>query len=102
MWGDPGYAVATLVVAGFTLLVAWLRLRGLRENNWPLVYYGLLLAYSQWFPRSLEPHWVYAAVVGGLLVRFEFLSGVCAIVVVAVELLALAQIALQTGRLIFG
>ena len=102
MWSDPGYAVATLVVGGFTLGVIWLRIRGLLENNWPLVYYALVVAYMQWFPRALDPNWVYVALVSGLLLRFEFMSGRCAKVVVGIELLALGHIAIQVSSLMLG
>jgi hypothetical protein len=45
------------------------------DSNWPLVYYFLLVLYSKGFAGSLDPRWVYAAVVTALFLRFEFMGG---------------------------
>lgn len=65
----------TLVVMGATAAMVWVRFRFSLEKTWPLVYYLMVIAYSEAFPGSLSPYWVFAGVVIGLLLRFEFMGG---------------------------
>jgi hypothetical protein len=66
----------TLVLMAATAAMIWIRLRVSVEKTWPLVYYVILVAYSEGFPGSLSPYAVFAGVVSGLLLRFEFMGGV--------------------------
>ncbi len=92
MWSDPPYAIATLVLAGLTVGVLRLRFQWKLESNWPLVYYAGLLVYRERYPGILEPNCVYAAVVSGLLLRFEFVAPWLARVLLAIEGLALLYV----------
>ncbi len=65
----------TLVLMFATMAMAWVRLRFSVEKTWPLIYYLMLIAYSEGFPGSLSSSWVFAGVVLGLLLRFEFMGG---------------------------
>jgi hypothetical protein len=63
----------------FALAVATLWLASNRfslklDNNWPLVYYALLVLFSNLYPRTLNAQVLYAAVICGLMLRFEFLN----------------------------
>lgn len=44
------------------------------DNNWPLLYYGLLVLFSNLYPRALDGYVLYAAVICGLMLRFEFMN----------------------------
>ncbi|MCL4795569.1 MAG: hypothetical protein KJZ84_13475 [Bryobacteraceae bacterium] len=81
----------------FALAVAtvWLAINrfGLKlENNWPLVYYGLLVVFLHMYPLVLNPYVIYVAVVSGLLLRFEFLNDRIILFVRIVEMLCFAVI----------
>ncbi len=65
----------TLGIMGLTLLMVWIRFRFALEATWPLIYYGFLIAYSETFVGALSPYWIFAGVVAGLLLRFEFMGG---------------------------
>ncbi len=66
----------TLALMALTMVMVWVRLRFSLEKTWPLTYYVLVVAYAEGFPGSLSPYWVFAGVVVGLLLRFEFMGGV--------------------------
>lgn len=65
----------TLLVMAATLVMVWVRFRFSTEKTWPLSYYLVVIAYSEAFTGSLSPYWVFAGVVLGLLLRFEFMGG---------------------------
>jgi hypothetical protein len=67
------------MLLGFALAVAtlWLGINRWNiklDSNWPLVYYALLVIFSNNFPNLLNPYVLYLAVVSGLFLRFEFLN----------------------------
>ena len=75
---DPRFApfnITTMVALALTLWVVAARARGVRENNWPLLYYLGIVLYSYYYPGHLEPRWIYAGVVAALFLRFEFMGG---------------------------
>jgi len=76
----------TLAVIALTIGMIYVRFRYALDATWPLLYYVLLIAYSESFRGSLSPHWLFAGVVGGLLLRFEFMGGIVAKGVRGVEL----------------
>jgi hypothetical protein len=65
----------TLLVMAATLVMVWVRLRFSLEKTWPLGYYLIVIAYAEAFAGSLSPYWVFAGVVIGLFLRFEFMGG---------------------------
>jgi len=69
------FNTVTLLVMAATLVMVWVRFHFSLEKTWPLAYYAIVIAYSEAFPGSLSPYWVFAGVVIGLLLRFEFMGG---------------------------
>ena len=67
------------MLLGFALAVAtlWLGINRWSiklDSNWPLIYYALLVLFSNSFPSLLNPYVLYLAVICGLFLRFEFLN----------------------------
>ncbi len=86
-------------------LTAWMvvgRFTKSLESNWPLVYYLLVVAHLKVFEGGLNPYWVYAAVVSGLFLRFEFMGGAVLKTFRVLELCALAYIGWRAFILIVG
>jgi len=67
------------LLLGFSLAVAtlWLGINRWSiklDSNWPLVYYAMLVIFSNTYPNLLNPYVLYLAVICGLFLRFEFLN----------------------------
>ncbi len=67
------------LLLGFALAVAtlWLGINRWSiklDSNWPLVYYAMLVIFSNTYPNLLNPYVLYLAVICGLFLRFEFLN----------------------------
>ncbi len=71
------------------------------ESNWPLVYYALCVGYLQLFEGAMDRNLVFAAIVGGMLLRFEFLAGWPLKVVQIAEYVCLALVAYRLFDLLF-
>lgn len=67
--------LTTLLLLVFTVGLIVFRFTRRIDSNWPLVYYLLVALYAKVFVGTLEPEWVYAAVVTALFLRFEFMGG---------------------------
>lgn len=67
--------LTTFLLLAFTVGLIVFRFTRRIDSNWPLVYYLLAALYSKVFVGTLEPGWVYAAVVTALFLRFEFMGG---------------------------
>ena len=70
------FNVITLLLMGLTVWVIVTRARGKVENNWPLVYYLLVLVYWKVFEGGLHFYWVYTGLAAAVFLRFEFMGGV--------------------------
>jgi len=90
----------TLLVMAATAAMTWIRLRVSIEKTWPLVYYLILVGYSEAFPGSLSPYAVFAGVVSGLLLRFEFMGGAVLKGVRVVEFIVFAYVFVRTVQLL--
>lgn len=66
----------TLAVIALTIGMIYVRFRYALDATWPLLYYVLLIAYSEAFYASLNSHWLFGGIVCGLLLRFEFMGGI--------------------------
>ncbi len=89
---DTRYAPFNITTGVALLLTAWVaaaRARGVRESNWPLLYYFGIFLYSNFYPGYLEPRWIYAGLVAALFLRFEFMGGAFLKLVRAVEYIIL-------------
>ena len=73
------FGAADLTAALMLAVTIWVlvtRYRGVVESNWPVLYYGIVILYSLYYPGVLDPAWVFAGVVSALLLRFEFMGGI--------------------------
>jgi len=66
------FNAVTLFLMAATLLVAAKRLSSAVDSNWPIAYYGVLLAYWRSYAYTLDNYWVMGGLLCGLLLRFEF------------------------------
>lgn len=85
------------LVVAFALAVAtvWLGLNRWSiklDSNWPLIYYALLVAFSNSYPDLLNPYILYLAVICGLFLRFEFLNDRLVFLVRLLEILCFVHI----------
>lgn len=94
------FNTATLAVMAATLAMVWIRFNFSLEKTWPLAYYAIVIAYSEVFPGSLSPYWVFAGVVIGLLLRFEFMGGVVLKAVRAAEFAVFAYVLVRGLQLL--
>jgi hypothetical protein len=88
----------TGLVATFALLmgaswIAFMRFRMKPDSSWPLVFYLLLVVYSNQNSQAVPPYVLYVAVVCGLLLRFEFLNERLIFFGKVIEVICLAIIA---------
>jgi hypothetical protein len=80
------FNVVTLCLIAATLLMAAKRISVGMDSNWPLLYYGLLIAYWHGYAYTLDDYWVMGGLLCGLLLRFEFLGGMIVKPIRALEL----------------
>ena len=88
--------IGAAVAAALTVWMLTARYRGVLESNWPLFYYVGLVVYSLMFASFLDPAWVYAGVVCGLLLRFEFMGGIFLKLIRLIEFVVLLYILYAT------
>lgn len=95
------------LLLSFALAVAtiWLAVNRFNlklENNWPLVYYGLLVLFSNLYPMVINAYVLYVSVICGLLLRFEFLNERIVFFFRIVEMLCFGVIGWQLFSLLFA
>ncbi len=96
------FNITTLLVLAITIWVLVIRYRTRPDNNWPLFYYIALVAYTKKFEDIIDPGFVFVAVVGALLLRFEFMSGWVLKVVMYIETACLGYVILRCVQVLFG
>jgi hypothetical protein len=94
------FNIVTLLLMAATLLVAAKRLSSAVDSNWPMVYYGVLMAYWRGYAYTLDNYWVLGGLLCGLLLRFEFLGGAAEKLIRALEVIVFAYVALRCVKLI--
>lgn len=82
----------SFILALATVWLALTRFRVQLDNNWPLLYYFVLVGYLNAYDLVLNAYVVYVAVVCALLLRFEFMNERIVFFFRIVEVAALAQI----------
>lgn len=92
MLGGYSFTVTTALLVVGALFVVYLRLRNWLDTNVPLLYYGIMIVYSNALDGLLSPWMVYFGLALGLLLRFEFMNLQFTRAVKGVELLVLAAI----------
>jgi hypothetical protein len=94
------FNVVTLFLLIATVLVAVKRFSARADSNWPLIYYGLLVAYWRGNAYALDYYWVFGGLVCGLLLRFEFLGGAVEKLIRLFELVVFLYLAVRCVKLI--
>lgn len=89
MLGGSSFNVTTALLVVGALFVVYMRLRNWFDTNIPLLYYGLMIIYTNALDGLLSPTVVYVGVVLALLLRFEFMNLPCTRAVKSIELLVL-------------
>jgi hypothetical protein len=94
------FNIVTLFLMAATLVVAARRFSASIESNWPLVYYGVLLAYWRGYAYTLDNYWVMGGLLCGLLLRFEFLGGAAEKLIRVLEVLVFGYVIWHCIKLI--
>jgi hypothetical protein len=92
----------TFALAVATVWLAVNRFSLKLENNWPLIYYGLLVLFSNMYPMALNPYLLYLAVLCGLMLRFEFLNDRIVFFFRIVEMVCFAVIGWRLFGILFS
>jgi hypothetical protein len=92
MLGASSFYVTTALLVVGALFVVYLRIRNWFDTNVPLIYYGIMIVYSNALDGLLQPWVVYFGVILALLLRFEFMNLQFTRVIKGVEMLVLASI----------
>lgn len=82
----------TFALAVATVWLAINRFSLKLENNWPLLYYALLVLFSNLYPRAINAYVIYVGVVCGLMLRFEFMNDRVVFFVRLLELVCFAVV----------
>jgi len=94
------FNIVTLFLMAATFLVVARRFSTRLDSNWPLTYYGVLLAYWRGYAYTLDTYWVMGGLLCGLLLRFEFLAGAAEKLIRALEFLVFAYVTWRCVKLI--
>ena len=68
------FGILTIAVVVITLWIAAIRSKLPNESNWPLVYWGFMIAYLRWSDDIMNQYVIYAGIMVAMFIRFEFLS----------------------------
>jgi hypothetical protein len=85
--------VTTFVILGFALWVIYTRLRNRTDNNWPMVFYPVIVTFAVQLPGRIDINTVIAGLAAALLLRFEFVGGFMTHLVRIADMVALLAIA---------
>ncbi len=96
------FGLTTVLLGSITVYILMVRWRSRPDTNWPLFYYIGLFAYTKSFDMVIEPLVLYLAVVCGLLIRFEYLSGWILTFIKVVETLCLIYVIGRCIHALFG
>jgi hypothetical protein len=92
MLGGSSFNVTTALLVVGALFVVYMRLRNWFDSNIPLLYYGLMIIYTNALDGLLSPWVVYFGITLALLLRFEFMNLQCTRAVKSIELVVLTVI----------
>jgi hypothetical protein len=82
--------ITTVVMFLLAVLTIIVRLKARPQNNWPLIFFGLLFVFGESYPGRVNPGAIYCGLVMTLLLRFEFMSGFFQYAATALEIGAIA------------
>ena len=81
-----------LLVACLAVVAAVLLLRKRYDSNLPLLFYGVVILFTNMSDRGPHPYLIYSGLVLAMLLRFEFMGGSFAKVVATLSTIALCVI----------
>jgi len=84
--------VTTFVILGFALWVIFTRIRNRPDNNWPIVFYPIIVVFALQLPGRIELNTLITGIVAALLLRFEFVGGFVANFVRLVDIVVMMAI----------
>jgi hypothetical protein len=94
------FNVTTTVLIIGTFFVVYVRLMNWLDSNIPLMYYALMIAYTNGLEERLSPLVIYAGLVLTLMLRFEFMNHALTRFVKALEISMLALIVYECGAMV--
>ena len=68
------FGILTMALVVVTIWMAGVRSKLPNESNWPLVYWGLMIAYLRWSEDIMNPYVIYVGLLIALFIRFEFMA----------------------------
>lgn len=68
------FGILTIVIIILTFWFAIVRSNLPNESNWPLTFWGCLIAYAHYSGDLVHPYIIYAGAFLALMIRFEFLT----------------------------
>lgn len=101
MLGAASFNVTTALLVAGALFVVYMRLRNWFDTNIPLLYYGLMIVYTNALDGLLSPWVIYFGIALALLLRFEFMNLQCTRAVKTFELFVLSIIVWDCTAMIF-
>ena len=94
------FNVTTTVLIIGTFFVVYVRLMNWLDSNIPLMYYALMIAYTNGLEERLSPFVIYAGMALALLLRFEFMNHALTRFVKGLELSLLALIIYECSAMV--
>ena len=84
--------VTTFVMLGFALWVIFTRLRAKPDNNWPIIFYAVIVIFALQLPGRVDINVLMGGIAVALLLRFEFVGGFAQHIVRAADFIALVAV----------
>ena len=94
------FNVTTTVLIVGTLFVIYVRLMNWLDSNIPLMYYALMIAYTNGLEEHLSPSVIYAGLVLTLILRFEFMNHALTRLIKTLEISLLSLIVYECSAMI--
>jgi hypothetical protein len=94
------FSFSTALLVAFAAFVIYTRYRNWLDSNVPLIFYVIMLVYTNSLDGGLNPMIVYIALGLGLILRFEFMNSGFAKVVKSAEIVMLCVIIFNLVKII--
>ncbi len=89
--GNTGLVATFALLMGATW-ISFMRFRMKAESSWPMVFYLVLVLYSNQYNQAVPAYVIYVSVICALLLRFEFLNERLVAFVKVIEIICLVII----------
>src|ERR1700716_3488540 len=94
------FSFSTALLVAFAAFIIYTRYRNWLDSNVPLIFYVIMVIYTNSLDGALNPMIIYVALGLGLLLRFEFMNPGFAKVLKTAEIIMLCVIIFHLVRLI--